>query len=181
MVIKEKMEKAINDQINAELYSAYLYLAMSSYFQAHDLPGFANWMFVQYQEETTHGLKFYKYVLERSGKIELKLIEAPKTNWKSPLEVFEEVLKHEQYVTERIHNLVDIAIAEREHATNAMLQWYVNEQVEEEANATLIIGQLKRIGESKDGLYMLDKELAARTFIDQTGAWSGTPPTGTAA
>ncbi len=167
--MNQKLEKAINEQINAETYSAYLYLAMSAYFERMNLPGFANWTYVQYLEETTHSLKFFKYINERGGAAKIMAIKEPPAEWKSPQHVFEEILKHEQYVTSLINNLVDLSIQEKDHASNNLLQWYVAEQVEEEANASLILGHLKRIGDSKDGLFMLDKELSARVFADATG------------
>lgn len=166
--MNQKIEKALNDQINAEFYSAYLYLAMSAYFEEQNFVGFANWMYVQYQEETSHAIKFYRYVLERGGSASLDTIAKPEVTWKSAEDVFAEVLKHEQYVTSLINNLVDLAIAEKDHATNNILQWFVAEQVEEEANASQILGQIKMVQESKQGLYMLDKELGQRTFVDAT-------------
>ena len=156
----KKMEKMINEQINHEMYSAYLYLSMSAYFESKNLPGFANWMYVQYQEETFHAMKFFKYVLDRGGRIELATINAPEKEWASPLAVYETTYKHELKVTSLINGLVDLAITEKDHATNALLQWFVTEQVEEESNDTKIIERLKRIGNSEDGLYMLDAELA---------------------
>jgi ferritin len=168
-MLNPKIEKAINDQINAEAYSAYLYLSMSAYFERMNLPGFAKWTYVQYLEETTHSLKFFKYVNERGGVAKIMAIKEPPTEWKSPMHVFEEILKHEEYVTSLINNLVDLSLLEKDHATNNLLQWYVGEQVEEEANASLILGHLKRTGDSKDGLYMIDKELSVRVFNDVTG------------
>ncbi len=168
-MLNQKVEKLMNEQINAEFYSAFLYLSMSAYFERMNLPGLANWTYVQYLEETTHALKFFKYVNERGGNVRLATIKEPPVEWKSPLHVFQEIYKHEQHVTALINNLVDASIQEKDHASNNMLQWYVAEQVEEEANAQLIMGHLERIGESKDGLFMLDKELSARTFNDATG------------
>jgi len=162
------MEEAINKQINAEMYSAYLYLAMAAYFEANDQPGFASWMKVQYQEELTHSLKFFNYVHERGGKVVLTAIEAPQQTWDSPLHAFEETLKHEEYVTSLINDLVDTAIEVRDHTTNSFLQWYLDEQVEEEATASNILAQLKMLRESKDSLYLLDKELGLRVFVDAT-------------
>ena len=169
----------MKEQINAENYSAFLYLSMSAYFERLNLPGFAKWTYVQYLEETTHALKFFKYINERGGKVNLTAIKEVPTEWKSPVDVFDNIYKHEQHVTALINNIVDIAIQERDHASNNMLQWYVAEQVEEEASAQLILEQLKRIGESKDGLYMLDKEVGVRTFNDATGTIN--PTTGGAA
>lgn len=167
-MISKKMEEAINNQINAEFYSAYLYLAMSAYFENQNLPGFAHWMHAQYQEEVTHAMKFLNYLNERGGRVLLKTIEGPNNEWKGPLHVFEETLKHEQVVTGLINNLVDLAIQEKDHATNNFLQWFVGEQVEEEATAANILGTIKMVQDSKDSLYMLDKELAQRVFVDNT-------------
>jgi len=168
-MLNPKIEKALNDQINAELYSAYLYLSMSAYFERMNLPGFAKWTYVQYLEETTHALKFFKHVNERGGSVKLASIKEPPTEWKSPADVFDNIYKHEQMVTSLINNIVDISLQEKDHATNNLLQWYVAEQVEEEANAQLILGHLKRAGDSKDGLFMIDKELSVRMFNDATG------------
>ena len=164
-----KVEEAINDQINAELYSAFLYLSMSAYFQRQNLPGFAKWTYVQYLEETTHALKFFNYINERGGSVKLAAIKEPPTEWKNPVEVYDAIYKHEQLVTSLSYRIVDIAIQERDHASNNMLQWYVAEQVEEEANASLILEQLKRIGNAQESLYVLDKELGMRLFNDATG------------
>jgi len=161
-MITKKMEKALNDQINAELYSAYLYLSMSAYFEAGNLPGFAKWMRIQWQEEVMHGLKIYDYVNERGGRVTLKSIDEPPAKWKSPLDVFQATYKHEQVVTGRINDLVTQAVAEKDHATNAFLQWFVTEQVEEEKSADEIVQKLKRISDAPGGLYMLDKELGQR-------------------
>ncbi len=161
-MIGKKIEKALNDQINAELYSAYLYLSMSAYFEAENLPGFANWMRVQWQEEVKHALKIYDYVNERTGRVVLKSITEPPAKWKSPMDVFEATYKHEQVVTGRINDLVNQAIAEKDHATNAFLQWFVTEQVEEEKSADEIVQKLRCISDAPGGLYMLDKELGQR-------------------
>ncbi len=169
-MLSKKMEEAINEQINAEFESAYLYLSMATWFEEKNYEGMANWMMIQFKEEQTHALKFYNYVIERGGRVLLKTIKGPKTNWKSVSNVFEETLKHERLVTSLINNLVNIAIEEKDHATNSMLQWFVNEQVEEEANADRIINQLKMIGDHPQGIFMLDRELAARTFVDATQA-----------
>jgi ferritin len=156
------MEKALNDQIQAEIYSAYLYLSMEAYFQSINLGGFASWMQVQYQEEMAHAMKFYGFINERGGRVILQAIDAPPSDWASPLAVFEATLEHEQKVTARINDLVDVAIAERDHATNIFLQWFVAEQVEEEDSANGVIEQIKLFGEA--GLFMLDRELGQRTF-----------------
>jgi ferritin len=167
-MITERMQKAIEEQINAELWSAYLYLSMSAYFERQNLQGFANWMKIQWQEEITHAIKFFDYVHERGGQIFLKPIAGVQTDWKNPADTFAETLKHEQHVTALINNLVNIAIEEKDHATSNMLQWFVAEQVEEEANAEQILVQLKLIGDNGYGLLMLDRELATRVFVDST-------------
>lgn len=171
-MLKERVLKALNEQVNAEQYSALLYLSMSAWFEDKGLPGFANWMYVQYQEELTHANKIFKYVVERSGKAELKAIEQMPTEFDSVIDVVEKTLAHEQHVTELINNLVDVANEERDHATQSFLQWFVDEQVEEEANVTEILDSLKLIeGEGKgNGLFMLDRELRQRVFVDATQA-----------
>jgi len=163
-MISKKMEDAFNDQIAAEYYSAYLYLSMSAYFESVDLPGFANWMRVQYQEETSHAEKIFDYVHERDGRVTVKAFDAPPAEWKSTLEVLEETYKHEQKVTGMINDLTELAISEKDHASQIFLQWFVNEQVEEEASAKAIIQQLKLVDDSRAGLYQLDRELGQRTF-----------------
>lgn len=167
-MISEKMQKAIEEQINAELWSAYLYLSMSAYFERQNLPGFANWMKIQWQEEITHAIKFFDFVHARGGKIILKPIAKVPSAWKNAADAYAETLKHERIVTSLINNLVNISVEEKDHATNNMLQWYVAEQVEEEANADKILGQLKLIGDNGYGLLMLDRELATRVFVDST-------------
>lgn len=169
-MLKEKVLKALNEQVNAEQYSALLYLSMSAWFEDKGLPGFANWMYVQYQEELTHANKFFKYIVERSGKAEVKAIKQMPADFESVLQVVEKTLEHEQKVTELINNLADVATEERDHATQSFLQWFVDEQVEEEANVTEILDSLKLVeGESKgNGLFMLDRELRQRTFVDTT-------------
>ncbi len=167
-MLSQKMQTAINDQINEEMFSAHLYLSMSAYFQKLNLLGFANWMHIQYQEETSHALKFFNYLYDRDSFVSLKAIAAPKTEWVSPRKAFEEALQHEQHITSCINKLVDIAISERDHATNNMLQWFVNEQVEEENSARTIVEKLKMFENAPQALYMLDKELGARVFVDAT-------------
>jgi ferritin len=169
-MLKEKVLKALNEQVNAEQYSALLYLSMSAWFEDKGLPGFANWMYVQYQEELTHANKIFKYIVERSGKAEVKAIEQMPADFESVLQVVEKTLAHEQHVTELINNLVDVAVDARDHATQSFLQWFVDEQVEEEANVTEILDSLKLIeGDGKgNGLFMLDRELRQRTFVDTT-------------
>ncbi|MHC4436260.1 MAG: ferritin [Planctomycetota bacterium] len=163
-MISKKMEKALNEQVNAELFSAYLYLSMEAYFKSLNLNGFANWMRVQTQEEVSHAMKIYGFIDERGGRITLKAIEGPQTQWDSPLEVFKAVYEHEQKVTSLINDLVNLAIEEKDHATNTFLQWFVNEQVEEEASADQVVQQLKMMEKAPGGMFMLDRELAQRVF-----------------
>ncbi|MHC4911435.1 MAG: ferritin [Planctomycetota bacterium] len=163
-MIGKKMEEALNGQINAELYSAYLYLSMEAYFGNENLAGFANWMRVQTQEELMHAMKIYDYVAERGGRIVLNAIEQPPAKWDSPLGVFEAVYEHEQKVTGLINELVNLAVEEKDHATNSFLQWFVTEQVEEEDNASTVLGQLKLIKDSPQALFMMDKEMGQRVF-----------------
>lgn len=163
-MIGKKMEKALNAQVNAEYYSSYLYLSMAAYFESIDLPGFANWMRVQVQEENFHALKFYDHIIERNGRVNLEAIEAPPTEWSSPMNAFEETLKHEQKVTSLINDLVYLAREERDNASEIFLQWFVSEQVEEEDSVNTILGQLKLVKSSPEALFMLDKELAQRVF-----------------
>ena len=164
MTIKEKVQDAINRQINREIYSAYLYLAMQSYLESVNLKGFANWMKVQVEEELSHAMKLYDYLFQRGGRVVLQPIEAPPSEWASPLDVFEKTYEHEQAVTSLINNLVELADSEKDHATHNMLQWFVSEQVEEEDNASNLIEKIKLMKDAPGGLFMLDKELAARVF-----------------
>lgn len=168
MKMNKKVETVLNDQINAEFWSAYLYLSMSAWLDNKGLKGFANWMRVQYQEENTHALKIYDYVLSRAGKITIKPIAAVESEWKGILDAFKEVYKHELKVTAMIDKCYEVAFAEKDHATAGMLQWFINEQTEEESNALAIIDQLNLIGEKGEAIYHLDKELSTRVFIDST-------------
>jgi ferritin len=163
-MVNQNIEKALNEQFNAELYSGYLYLSMSAYFQSINLSGFAAWMRVQAQEELVHGMKFYDYIVERGGRVKVTAIDAPPTEWESPLAVFEATYAHEQRVTGLINALVDLAIEEKDHATNNFLQWFVAEQVEEEDSACNVLEKIKLVGDAKGGLFMLDQELGQRTF-----------------
>jgi ferritin len=161
-MINKVMEDAINAQITRELYSANLYLAMAAYYHSRNLNGFANWMRIQAGEEMQHAMKFFDYLLERDGKIVLGTIEAPPTEWASTLDAFEKALDHERYITKNINELADLAFEQRDHATSNMLQWFVNEQVEEEATTGEIVDRLKLAGDSKSPLFMLDSELKNR-------------------
>lgn len=167
-MLTDRMHKALNDQLQAEFYSAYLYLSMAAYFDDMGLEGMANWMTIQFQEEQSHALKFYRYITERGGRVELEAIEKPTQEWDSPQAAFEGALEHEQMVTGLINNLADLAIEEKDHATNNMLQWYIAEQVEEESNVDAIVNQLKMIGGQGHGLFMIDREMKGRVFVDET-------------
>jgi ferritin len=162
VMLNEKIEKAFNKQINAELYSGYLYLSMSACFESLGLKGFANWMRVQAQEEQAHAMKFFAFVNDRGGQVLLDAIEKPPAEWTSPLAAFEAVYEHECKVSGLINDLVNLATGERDHASQAFLQWFVTEQVEEEASAAEIVDQLKMIGESGGALLMMDHKLGER-------------------
>lgn len=164
-MISPKLQEAINKQINAELYSAYLYKSMEAYFKSVDLDGFANWMNVQFQEEQAHAFGFFNFMSDRGGDVVLTAIEGPKVKWKNAIEIFEDTLAHEQVVTSLINNLVTLAHEERDYASVNFFQWYVKEQVEEEANATKILHQLKLVSGEGQAVLMLDRELQARVFV----------------
>ncbi len=161
-MLNKKMQDALNKQMNAELYSAYLYLSMSAYFESKNLAGCAHWMRLQAQEETGHAMKFFTYINDRGGRVLLGKVDAPKSEWKSVVDVFKETLEHEKKVTAGIHKLVDLAAEIKDHPTTAFLQWFVNEQVEEEATADLILHRLKMVGEEGRGLFWIDRELGSR-------------------
>ena len=169
-MIAKKIEDVFNAQINAEIYSSYLYLSMSTALEGMNLPGFANWMRIQVQEETAHAMKFYDHIIERGGTVILTAIDAPPTVWKDAKAVMEATLAHEQKVTGLINDLMDMAMAEKDHAAAMFLQWFVTEQVEEEATAMETLGKLEITGNSPGGLYMLDKELAGRVFTPPAAA-----------
>ena len=161
-MLNETVQKALNDQFNAEMYSSYLYLSMNAWFKAINLDGFANWMYQQTKEELVHAMKFYDFINQRGGRVIPAAIDAPPYEWDTPLAVFEDTLAHEQKVTGMINNLVEIAGAERDHATHIFLQWFVTEQVEEEDNVGGVLEQLKLVKEDKSGLFMIDRELLKR-------------------
>jgi len=163
-MLSEKMLNALNGQLNKELYSAYLYLSMSARSEYIGLKGFANWFMVQYQEEMTHAMKIYDYINSQGGKVKLLAIDEPPSEFASPLDMFEKTLEHEKFITKSINDLVTLAMKEKDYATNIFLQWFVTEQIEEEANDNDIIAKLKLIGDSGDALLMLDKDLSARVF-----------------
>ena len=160
--MKEEMQAAINAQIQKEFYSSYLYLAMSAYCEKENLPGFAKWLKVQYQEEIEHGMKLLNHLLERGGKAKLGTIEEPPCEFGSPKTLFEEVLKHEKFITASINKLYELAIAEKDYPAQVLLQWFISEQVEEENNACAIVEKLKMVGEKGAPLMYIDKELSYR-------------------
>ncbi len=170
MRFKKDVQDILNKQINAEFWSAYLYLSMSAYLAQKGLSGFANWMRVQYQEEVSHALKLFDYVISRGGEVKLEPIAKVETEWKGIKEIFESTYEHECKVTDMIHNCYEVALKERDHATANMLQWFIDEQAEEEESALALIDQIKLVGDNGAALYMLDKELAGRTFVDATAA-----------
>jgi len=161
-MVGKKMEKALNKQINAEMFSSYLYLSMSAYYESINLPGFANWMMAQSREEMEHAMKIYHYIFDCGGRVELDVIEKPQAEWKSPQAPFEDALKHEKKITSLINQLMDLAMDEKDHATIAFLQWFITEQVEEESQTDDVVQKLKMIEGSKNGLFMMDRELAGR-------------------
>jgi ferritin len=165
-MIGKKMESALNEQVNREFYSAYLYMSMSAFSERIGLKGFANWFMVQYHEEMLHAMKLYEYISRQGGKVKLMSLQEPPSDFESPLDLFEKTLAHERFITKSINDLVDLAVAERDHASQIFLQWYVTEQIEEEENDNDIIAKLKLVGtgtENNNGLFLLDKELGART------------------
>lgn len=174
-MLADKMQDALNGQLNSELYSSYLYLSMAAYFQALNLGGFANWMRVQVQEELMHAMKFYDYINEREGRIVLQPVEGPPPEWDSPLAAFEHAYRHEQEVSVLINNLVNLAIEEKDHATNNFLQWFVSEQVEEEASFNEVVQRLKLVGHDATGLFLIDRELSQRVFTVPPAPTEGSP------
>jgi len=171
--INDKMQEALNEQINAELFSSYLYLSMSAYFASQDLPGFANWMRVQAREEEFHVQKFFDYIIERGGRVVLEAIEKPRMEWSSALEAFQEALAHEQMITSRVGDLVELAVAEKDRASQSFLQWFVDEQVEEEASVDQAVKAIKLGAGQPVAMLMLDRELGARTFTPPAGSIAG--------
>ena len=161
-MIKENVQAALNEQLNSELYASYYYLSMSAYFHAANLTGFASWMRAQSQEELMHAMKIYDFINDREGEVALTTIAAPKRRWDDSLAAFEDAYQHEKAVTAQIYDLVDLSVSERDHATNTFLQWFVTEQVEEEATASDIVNKLKLVGNDGNGLFILDRDLGAR-------------------
>lgn len=169
-MLSKNIEKMLSDQVNFEIYSAYIYLSMGAYSDSIDMPGAANWFKIQWEEENFHAHKLYDYLLERDGRQIFDAIPQPQSDWSSLQNAFEGALEHEQLVTSRINDIMAQAEQEKDYATRSFLQWFIDEQVEEESNVRELIRQIKMVKDSGHGLYMLDKELAARTFTPPTGA-----------
>jgi len=165
-MIKDKILQSLNAQINLEYHSSYSYLAMSKYFLEQNLNGFASWMRVQAQEELIHAMKIFDFINERDGTIQFADIKQPRQQWDTPLDAFEDALTNEKSVSESIYDIVDLSLSERDHATNAFLQWFVSEQVEEESLIKEVIDNLKLVGNDGNGLFLLDRDLGQRSFIN---------------
>ena len=163
-MVSKKMAKALNGQFNFEMYSAYVYASMSSWLKSEDLDGCANWMSIQVKEEMDHAMKFYNFLHDSGSAVELDAIPKPKSQWKDIVEVFEDTLAHEQEVTSRIGKLIDLALEEKDHATNAALQWFISEQVEEESNVLTLLKQVTKVKAFPNMLFMLDRELGQRVY-----------------
>ncbi len=161
-MLSKEMESALNDQLNKEMFSAYLYLSMAAYFEDKNLPGMASWMRLQSDEEYLHATKFYDFIVKARGRVKLKGIDEPKFEWDSPRQAFEEAFAHEQFITKSINEIADLAVKNNDHATNTFLQWFVDEQLEEEATVENIVESFKLIADQPAGLFMLDRELAQR-------------------
>ncbi len=166
-MLTESMQEALNSQLSKEMYSSNLYLAMSAYFQTVNLKGFAHWMRLQAQEETTHAMKFFDYIISRNGNVKIGTIEQPPYEWDSPLAAMEAALEHEKKVTRSITDLANLAINEGDHATHIFLQWFITEQIEEEATVLEIVEKLKMIGDWKGGILLIDNELGKRTLASE--------------
>jgi len=161
-MFSDKVQEAMNEQIKNELYSAYIYLSMAAHFEAANLPGFAQWMRMQSNEEVEHAMKFFDFINERDGRVELRAIDQPPVEWGSPLEIFETALGHEQKVTRMINNIYEIAMEEKDYPSQIMLQWFIEEQVEEEKSAGEIVETLKMFGEKDTVILLLDRQLGER-------------------
>jgi ferritin len=169
VMLSEKLEDALNAQLNWEIYSAHIYLSMASHFSNEGLAGFSAWMYAQYQEEMFHAMRFFNYINEAGGHARLGTIDAPQHHWDSPLAAFEDALAHEKGVTARINDIANLAVEERNHAVGIFLQWFISEQVEEEDTVSDVVGKLKLVGDG-GGLFMLDRDLGTRVFTPPTNA-----------
>jgi len=172
-MLSKKLTDALNKQINEEFYSSYIYLAMAAYLEDTNLDGMAHWMKMQAQEEHLHGMKLFDYMIERGARVELHPVAAPPREWDSPLASFVAALEHEKYMTESINGLANLAIEEKDHATNNIMQWYIQEQVEEEASVDNIVNKMNMMGTEGPGLFLMDRELASRpapAIVTESGA-----------
>jgi ferritin len=165
MAVSQKMHNKLNDQIQKEFFSEYFYLSMSAYFESIDLPGFANYFRVQAQEERDHALKIFDYVTDTEGRVYLQKLDQPQHDFGSPMEILQMSLEHERFITKSIHEIFSAAMEDKDYSTVTFLNWFVTEQVEEEANATKLIGKLKLVENDGRGLMLLDNELATRTYV----------------
>lgn len=172
-MLKDSVLDKLNEQVALEGYSAYLYYAMVGYFESINLKGFSNWMLIQAQEEVTHMHRIFTYINDRGASVKLQAQAQPPASWGSPLECIAETLEHEQMISEKINECVTLALQENDHSTNAMLQWFVNEQVEEEASADDLLQKLTMVGDNASGLFLLDAELAKRTFVSELEGAAG--------
>jgi len=163
-MLTKKLQDALNEQMNREYFSEYQYLSMAAYFEHHDLDGFANFFHVQAQEERLHAMKFFSFIGDRGGQVVLQAIDAPKVDFKSAVEVFETSMKHEQFITNSIHTLMNLAMTENDHTVISFLKWFVDEQVEEEKQVQMLVSKLKLINGEGHGMLMINSELAAKTF-----------------
>ena len=164
-MVPKKIEEAFSEQIKHEIESAYIYLSMAAYFDSEGFEGMGRWMRAQVQEEVTHAMRFYKHLIERGGHVKLHALAMPQQDWQSPLAAFEAAYKHEQFITGKIDGLVKLAQTEGDHASRTLLQWFVDEQVEEEASSSKVVQELKLVGNDGRGILMIDRELGARTFV----------------
>ena len=165
-LLSEKVQAALNEQIKDELFAAYLYLAMAGYFKDLNLDGFAHWFDLQRQEETNHGLKIFDYVYDRGGRVTLKPLPGPPASFSSPVDVAQQAFDHEREVTEKINDLYELSLAEKDYQTQSLLQWFINEQIEEEKSALVIVERLKMVGDETAALFILDREMGARTSAE---------------
>jgi ferritin len=161
-MLSEKVLSALNDQLNAEFYSSYLYLAMAAHMEAEGFTGMGHWLRKQSEEELAHAMKFYKFILDRGGRVQFKAVDQPPSHWKSPLALFENVLEHERQISGRVWSLIELTGQEKDPATRVFLHWFVEEQVEEEAQVALIVQKLRMVGDSVNGLFLIDRELGSR-------------------
>jgi len=167
-MLNKKIRDAFNKQLNNESFSSYLYLSMSAYCESQHLTGMAKWLRIQAEEEHGHAMKFFDYILSRGGRVTLTEVGAPRTEWKSPLQAFEDAYNHECKISRLLNELTSVCVAEKDHAANAFLHWFVSEQVEEEATVLDITEKLRLVGDNSAALFMIDQELGKRPFLEQS-------------